>query len=55
MPAYTMQDALEAEQHAKDAEAYNRAAARYSNAARLAAVQAKRSLVTERGPEGNSP
>jgi hypothetical protein len=68
MPSYTMQDALNAEQRVKDAEAYNQFAARNweiaqrqatelhnrSDALRLAAAQEKRPVPTERGPEANS-
>jgi hypothetical protein len=42
MPAYTLQDALAAEQRVKDAEAYNRLAARNSKTAQRQATELQR-------------
>jgi hypothetical protein len=42
MPAYTLQDALAAEKRVKDAEAYNRRAARNSKTAQRQAAELRR-------------
>ena len=42
MPVYTLQDAIEAEQRVKDAQAYNRCAARNSEVAKRQATELRR-------------